>query len=210
MASFADLIQTFVYTFFALVINTIFVTVAEIRARQATGAAAAPEDDRILYKNKPVLPVTVPTVPYNQSVAVASNNASIAAGAPPEAVVVHPVAVPVMNVNSLTNNAVKPEALARANNAHHNATENFVPYIMAVVPYIIAVGYQVPSRGSRDDVLPVIILMCIYTFVRWIHTFAYLGGWQPFRSLSWGIGLICMGIIACYSVAAAHKIEDNI
>jgi uncharacterized MAPEG superfamily protein len=61
-----------------------------------------------------------------------------------------------------------------------------------------------------DDVLPVIILMCIYTFVRWVHTITYLGGWQPWRTLSFLTGMTCMGIISCYSVVAASKLSADL
>lgn len=50
-----------------------------------------------------------------------------------------------------------------------------------MVPYIFALAFQKP--GEKDDTLPVIILMCIFTFSRWVHTLTYLGGYQPWYVL---------------------------
>jgi len=218
MSRFTDLIQTFAYTFFALVVNHVFITFYEMYAREKTGAAAAPEDERLLYRNKLAgvqVPVaaSVPANPGAAPVPVAVGGAPYPGGA-----AAYPggaagygggaYGAPVGNVYALTNTAVKPETLARGNNAHANATENFVPYIIAVVPYIFAVSMQ--ARDDRDDLLPVIILMSIFTFFRWCHTLCYLAGLQPFRTISWAISFIALVIISCYSVVAASKLSDDL
>jgi len=180
-------------------------------AREKHGAAAAPEDERLLYRNK-LAGVQVPvsaSVPANPGAAPVP--VAVGGGAYPGGAAGYgggAYGAPVGNVYALTNTAVKPESLARGNNAHANATENFVPYIMAVVPYIFAVSYQ--ARDDRDDLLPVIILMAIFTFFRWCHSLCYLAGLQPFRTISWAISFIALVIIACYSVVAAHRLSDDL
>lgn len=40
------------------------------------------------------------------------------------------------------------------------------------------------------------LLFCVFTAVRVVHTLAYLGGWQPWRTLAYGAGLACLLVLA--------------
>jgi uncharacterized MAPEG superfamily protein len=235
-AGYWDLLQTFAYTSFALVINAVFLAAAEARARNLYNAPAAPEDDLMRRKlgikshgiaGPVAAPVAAPAAapaPYGaaampagapmqqvQPVYPTATGSAPAAAAPADVVVHVPGATPGMApihpvapaANYLTLTGTKPEPLARANAAHGNATENFVPYLLAVVPYIIIVGFQ----PHQDNVLPVIILICIFTFCRWCHSFCYLFAIQPLRTLFYTIGMISMVMIACWTCVAAQHLN---
>jgi hypothetical protein len=98
-----------------VVVNHVFITFYEMYAREKHGAAAAPEDEKLLYRNKLAgvqVPVaaSVPANPGAAPVPVAAGYPGGAAGYGGGA-----YGAPVGNVYALTNTAVKPESLARGN-----------------------------------------------------------------------------------------------
>ena len=36
------------------------------------------------------------------------------------------------------------------------------------------------------------MLLCLFTGARLMHTLMYLGGWQPWRTMAYGVGLACL------------------
>jgi prostaglandin-E synthase 1 len=73
-----------------------------------------------------------------------------------------------------------PPEVARVLRAHANATANVVPFLILGLVYVMAGG-----AGTMAQ-----ILFGVFTVARLAHSFAYIGGKQPWRSLSFGVGLL--------------------
>lgn len=90
----------------------------------------------------------------------------------------------------------EPPEIARVLRAHANAMANIVPFLVLALVYVLAGG----SVTSAE------VIFGVFTAARIAHSFAYLGGKQPWRSLSFGIGalttLVLMGFIVKVLVAA--------
>jgi uncharacterized MAPEG superfamily protein len=97
-----------------------------------------------------------------------------------------------------TNKLVEIEApeVARVLRAHTNATANIVPFLFLGLVYVLAGGSVTSAEG----------IFGVFTFARIAHSFAYLGGKQPWRSIFFGIGalttLVLMGFLVKVLVAA--------
>lgn len=70
--------------------------------------------------------------------------------------------------------------VARVKRAHQNAMENALPF------FVIGFFYALtgPSRTAA------LIYFGVFVAVRLLHTFFYLAGVQPFRTLSFGVGVL--------------------
>ncbi len=97
---------------------------------------------------------------------------------------------------------VEPPEVARVLRAHKNAMANIVPFAFLGIVYVLAGGSSTMAH----------VLFGVFTFARVAHSFAYLKGKQPWRSIFFGLGalttLILMGMIvkslcmACGSCAS--------
>ncbi|MGH7295455.1 MAG: MAPEG family protein [Polyangiaceae bacterium] len=89
-----------------------------------------------------------------------------------------------------------PPEVARVLRAHKNAMANIVPFAILGLVYVLAGGSALVAE----------IIFGVFTASRLAHTFAYLSGKQPWRSLSFGLGgaatLALMGFIVRAIVAA--------
>jgi uncharacterized MAPEG superfamily protein len=76
--------------------------------------------------------------------------------------------------------AVDPDSVARLLRAHRNALENFVPFAVIGLLYVLM---GATARGA-------IILFATYTIARILHSIAYLAGKQPWRLILCAAGLL--------------------
>jgi prostaglandin-E synthase 1 len=102
--------------------------------------------------------------------------------------------------DSRGNNAlveVDPPEVARVLRAHRNATANIVPFAILGLVYVLAGG-----GGTVAGVL-----FGVFTLTRMAHSFAYLGGRQPWRTIFFSVGglttLVLIGFIICQLVTAS-------
>jgi uncharacterized MAPEG superfamily protein len=73
-----------------------------------------------------------------------------------------------------------PPEVARVLRAHKNAMANIVPFAILGLVYVLA--------GATP--MAAIVLFAVFTFARLAHSVTYLGGKQPWRSLSFGVGAL--------------------
>ena len=91
--------------------------------------------------------------------------------------------------------AERPQVL-RAARAWANDLEN-IPVFFALGG--LAIVLQTPALAS-------IWLMAVFTFARVLHTLVYLAGVQPWRTLFYGIGILCLAglaVLCCVTIASA-------
>jgi uncharacterized MAPEG superfamily protein len=81
----------------------------------------------------------------------------------------------------------------RVKRAHANALENAVPFFAVGALYVA-------SGASRTGALAYCITFLV---ARVAHTFFYLGGKQPFRTMSFAVGVLCIFGMAFHVVRAA-------
>jgi prostaglandin-E synthase 1 len=90
----------------------------------------------------------------------------------------------------------EPPEVARVLRAHKNAMANIVPFAILGLVYVLAGGNATVA----------VAVFGVFTFARLAHSFAYLGGKQPWRSIWFGLGglatLTLMGFIVRALVAA--------
>ena len=82
-----------------------------------------------------------------------------------------------------------PPDVARVLRAHANAMANIVPFAILGLVYVLAGG-----SGTAA-----VAIFGVFTAARLAHTFTYLGGRQPWRTLSFTLGavttLVLMGFV---------------
>lgn len=76
--------------------------------------------------------------------------------------------------------------IERANRAYRNDLENIPMFLLMSLGYIML---TCPEKAG-------VICIMLFTFARIMHTVTYLKGMQPWRSISYGIGLLCSAFIA--------------
>jgi prostaglandin-E synthase 1 len=90
----------------------------------------------------------------------------------------------------------EPPEVARVLRAHANATANIVPFAILGLVYVLAGGNATVAE----------IVFGVFTVSRLGHSFAYVSGKQPWRSLFFGLGglttLVLMGFIVKALVSA--------
>ena len=90
----------------------------------------------------------------------------------------------------------EPPEVARVLRAHANAMANIVPFAVLGLVFVLAGG-----SGTAAN-----ILFGVFTASRVLHSFVYIAGKQPWRSLAFGIGaldtLVLMGFIVRALVGA--------
>jgi glutathione S-transferase len=86
--------------------------------------------------------------------------------------------------------------VARVLRAHTNAFVNIMPFLVMGLLYVI-LGASATMAWA---------IFGAFAFFRWVHTFAYLGGKQPWRTLSFALGgittLVLMEEVTRYALAA--------
>jgi uncharacterized MAPEG superfamily protein len=73
-----------------------------------------------------------------------------------------------------------PPEVARVLRAHKNAMANIVPFAILGLVYVLAGGSAMTAA----------VVFGIFTFARVAHSFAYLGGKQPWRTIFFGLGAV--------------------
>lgn len=81
----------------------------------------------------------------------------------------------------------------RGARAWANDLENIPPFFVLGA---LAVVWQTAFWASATA-------FCVFTLARILHTAMYLGGWQPWRSIAYGVALACLLVlVALIGVAA--------
>ena len=92
---------------------------------------------------------------------------------------------------------IEPPEVARVLRAHANAMANIVPFAILGLVYVL----------SGAPVMTAAIVFGVFVVARIAHAFAYLGGKQPWRTISFvagaGATVVLMGLIVRTLVAAA-------
>jgi uncharacterized MAPEG superfamily protein len=86
-----------------------------------------------------------------------------------------------------------PDAVARVMRAHRNALANIVPFLIVMFVYV--------ALGATAQW--VLILCGVFTAMRLTHALAYIGAIQPWRTVSFAVGQLCIGVAAIQVVRAA-------
>lgn len=71
--------------------------------------------------------------------------------------------------------------IERANRAYRNDLENIPMFLFLSLGYIML---NCPEKAG-------VICLMLFTFARIMHTITYLKAIQPWRSISYGVGLLC-------------------
>jgi prostaglandin-E synthase 1 len=91
---------------------------------------------------------------------------------------------------------VDPPEVARVLRAHANAMANILPFALVGLVYVMT---------GASGLVP-LILFGVFTVARISHSLTYVGGKQPWRSASWGLGLattlVMMGFVVRSLLAA--------
>lgn len=87
---------------------------------------------------------------------------------------------------------VESPEVARVLRAHANAMANIVPFAILGLVFVLAGG----------SVLAAEVIFGVFTIARIAHSFAYLGGKQPWRSMFFGIGALTTLVLIGFVVKA--------
>jgi glutathione S-transferase len=74
-----------------------------------------------------------------------------------------------------------PPEVRRALRAHANAVANIVPFLFIAYLYVTV---------AAPKAMTALIVCGVFVLARLGHSFAYLNGKQPWRSMAWGVGLL--------------------
>jgi uncharacterized MAPEG superfamily protein len=92
---------------------------------------------------------------------------------------------------------LEPPEIARVLRVHANAAANVVPFAILGLVYVLE-GAQATTAS---------IVFGVFAIARIAHAFAYLGGKQPWRTISFAVGalstLVLMGLIVRSLIVAA-------
>ena len=89
--------------------------------------------------------------------------------------------------------AADPDGVARVMRAHRNAVANIVPFLIVMFLYVLLGATQQWVVG----------LCGVFLAMRVAHAVVYIGGLQPWRTISFAIGQTCTGIAIVQVVRAA-------
>lgn len=78
------------------------------------------------------------------------------------------------------NEAQDAAPVERAKAAHRNALENIPLFLILALLYVT-------TGGTKTGAMAYFIT---FTVARWLHSFCYLGGLQPWRTAAFGVGLL--------------------
>ena len=82
--------------------------------------------------------------------------------------------------------------VARVLRAHANAMANIVPFAILGLIFVLAGGSATAAVG----------IFGVFTLARLAHSFAYLGGRQPWRSVFFGVGAVTTLVLIAFIVRA--------
>lgn len=92
---------------------------------------------------------------------------------------------------------VDPPEVARVLRAHRNAADNILPFAVLALLFVL--------WGASPFLTG--IFCGVFAFARIVHTLSYLGGRQPWRTLSFAVGggatLVMVGFLVRALIAAA-------
>jgi uncharacterized MAPEG superfamily protein len=93
--------------------------------------------------------------------------------------------------------------VARIQAAHRNAVENILAYGLVSVAFLYSQGLPGSDGGAQN-----LGVVCAWLFLgsRWFHTFFYLFGIQPFRTLCFLVGF---GAIGTLGISACSEVYNN-
>jgi uncharacterized MAPEG superfamily protein len=74
------------------------------------------------------------------------------------------------------------EVVQRVRRAHQNAVESMVPFFGIGLLYAL-------SQPGRDAAA---IVFAVFIVARWGHSLAYIGHWQPWRTVGWAIANLAL------------------
>ena len=77
---------------------------------------------------------------------------------------------------------IDPPEIARVLRAHANAQASIVPFLALGLVYVLGGG----PRG------PALLYFSIFTVARWLHSWAYLAGRQPLRTLFFVVASVAL------------------
>ena len=86
----------------------------------------------------------------------------------------------------------EPPEVARVLRAHANAMANIVPFAILGLIFVLAGGSATAAVG----------IFGVFTLARLAHSFAYLGGRQPWRSVFFGVGAVTTLVLIAFIVRA--------
>lgn len=86
--------------------------------------------------------------------------------------------------------ATDPEGVARVLRAHANAQASIVPFLALGLVYVLAGGPPGPAA----------IYCGVFTLARWLHSWAYLGGRQPLRTIAFVLAALPLLALALHVV----------
>lgn len=81
---------------------------------------------------------------------------------------------------------VDPPEIARVLRAHANAQAAILPFLALGLVYVLA--------GGPHD--PAVAYFAVFTAARWLHSWAYLNGRQPLRSIIFLVGTLPLFALA--------------
>ena len=96
-------------------------------------------------------------------------------------------------LNKGENTEVDHPDVARVKRAHQNAIENFIPFLVIGALFVT----------TRPSATAAMVYFGTFAAVRLLHTVFYLTQKQPFRTLTFGIGVLCTFGMAFHVLRAA-------
>ena len=85
-----------------------------------------------------------------------------------------------------------PPEVARVLRAHDNAMANVVPFAVIALIYVLAGGSGLAAA----------VIFGVFTVARLAHSFAYLGGRQPWRTVFFSLGAVTTVVLMGFVVHA--------
>lgn len=98
---------------------------------------------------------------------------------------------------SATLSDIDPPEVARVLRAHANAQASIVPFLALGLVYVLAGG---PTGAA-------VLYFTVFTVARWLHSWAYLGGRQPLRTLFFvlaAVPLVALMVHLAWLIVAAR------
>jgi hypothetical protein len=159
-----------------LVINLVFLIFKQVTVRTRDGYVAAPEDKAFYASRTTEYASTTRTAEVNKKYETATEE----------------------NKRTTIEGGVNPD-YQRAFNAHRNATESFVMWILASSAYLFAYQFAI-SHGKSDNADHGVALFSIFAGLRWFHSIVFLAGLQPWRTIFFGLALLDTIVVACLAM----------
>eukprot|EP01012_Entosiphon_sulcatum_P026518 TRINITY_DN31994_c0_g1_i1.p1 TRINITY_DN31994_c0_g1~~TRINITY_DN31994_c0_g1_i1.p1 ORF type:complete len:480 (-),score=92.28 TRINITY_DN31994_c0_g1_i1:48-1385(-) len=98
-----------------------------------------------------------------------------------------------------------PEILQRIDRCHQNDVENLPMGILATFVF----AAQAPPDGTAGSTIG-LILIIVFGAMRCLHTVAYMKGLQPWRSLSYFVGTLCVVVMLVWSIIRSFELPEGV